>query len=79
MTFTFDSHQADGVIEPLWVQTGPGLDIWKTAPLPLLIAHIVEHDHLDVRVAMGRVETLTECHRPTGHCTLWASHQEAHE
>jgi regulator of cell morphogenesis and NO signaling len=48
------------VIENLWVQDHPELEEWKTAPLPRLVAHIVEHYHLEARLEMARMETLSE-------------------
>ena len=48
------------MIENLWVQGSHELEAWKSAPIPLLIAHIVEHYHLGARLEMARLETLSE-------------------
>lgn len=48
------------MIEDLWIRGNQELEGWKTAPLPDLIAHIVEHYHLEARVEMARIETFAE-------------------
>ena len=48
------------MIENLRVQGSHALETWKSAPLQLLIAHIIEHYHLGARLEMARLETLSE-------------------
>ena len=48
------------MIENLWTHGQHAIDAWKSAPLPDLITHIVEHYHLEARVEMARLENLAE-------------------
>lgn len=48
------------MIEDLWIRGNQELEAWKTAPLPELIAHIVEHYHLGARMELARIETFAE-------------------
>jgi regulator of cell morphogenesis and NO signaling len=46
------------VIENLWTQSNHDLEAWRSAPLPNLILHIVEHYHLEARLGMAHMENL---------------------
>jgi regulator of cell morphogenesis and NO signaling len=48
------------VIEDLWISGNPELEAWRTAPLPDLVNHILEHYHLGARLEMARMETFVE-------------------
>ncbi len=48
------------MIENLWTQANHDLEAWKSAPLPNLVLHIVEHYHLEARLEMARMENLAE-------------------
>lgn len=48
------------MIEDLWVSGNAELETWRTAPLPDLVTHIIEHYHLGARLEMARMETFAE-------------------
>ena len=48
------------MIENLWIQGNHEVEVWKTAPLPDLVTHIVQRYHLEARLEMARMENLSE-------------------
>jgi len=48
------------VIENLWIQGNHEVEVWKTAPIPDLVTHIVQRYHLEARLEMARMENLSE-------------------
>ncbi len=44
------------MIEAFWHPDHPEMEAWKAAPPADLVAHLVEHNHLEARLDMARME-----------------------